>query len=51
MESGAFAENPIGVIFDPDQLTARFKAGEPPEELVKRPALPEGMTPLDMLRV
>jgi catechol-2,3-dioxygenase len=36
-ESDAFAENPVGVLFDPDQLTARFEAGEPVADLVKRP--------------
>jgi hypothetical protein len=37
LESDAFAENPIGVLFDPDELAARFEAGEPAAELVKRP--------------
>jgi catechol-2,3-dioxygenase len=36
LESDAFAENPIGVLFDPDELAARFQAGEPAAELVKR---------------
>jgi catechol-2,3-dioxygenase len=36
-ESDAFAENPVGVLFDPDELAARFEAGEPVAELVKRP--------------
>ena len=45
-----FAANPIGVIFDPDDLLARFKAGEPLEKLVVRPPLPEGKSPFDMLR-
>ncbi|MEU5761250.1 VOC family protein [Nocardia sp. NPDC047648] len=35
-ESGAFDANPIGVEFDPDELTARFQAGEPVSKLVKR---------------
>jgi len=35
--SGAFAENPIGVEFDPDDLIARYRAGTPQEELVRRP--------------
>ena len=35
-ESDAFAENPVGGLFDPDQLAARFEAGEPVAELVKR---------------
>jgi catechol-2,3-dioxygenase len=36
-ESDAFAENPVGVLFDPDELAARFEAGESVAELVKRP--------------
>jgi catechol-2,3-dioxygenase len=36
-ESDAFAENPVGVLFDPDELAARFEAGEPVAELVKLP--------------
>jgi catechol-2,3-dioxygenase len=35
--SGAFAENPIGVEFDPEELVAKFRAGTPQEELVRRP--------------
>jgi catechol-2,3-dioxygenase len=35
--SGAFAENPIGVEFDPEELVARYRAGVPHEELVRRP--------------
>ena len=35
--SGAFAENPIGVEFDPEELVARFRAGVPQGELVRRP--------------
>lgn len=35
--SAAFAENPIGVEFDAEELIARFEAGEPVAELVKRP--------------
>lgn len=34
--SGAFARNPIGVTFDPERLLARYRAGEPMAELVKR---------------
>ena len=32
-----FAANPIGVKFDPDELIARFEAGEPEAELTRRP--------------
>ncbi|MEE1740257.1 VOC family protein [Streptomyces sp. BE147] len=34
--SGAFADNPIGVEFDPDELVRRFESGEPFAELVKQ---------------
>ncbi len=50
MQSGEFAANPIGVIFDPDQLLARYSNGESIEQLTARPPLPEGITPFDMLR-
>ena len=36
-ENGEFAENPIGVTFDPDALTAQLAAGVPEEDLLKRP--------------
>ena len=35
--SEAFAENPIGVEFDPDDLLARVEAGEDQEALKRRP--------------
>jgi catechol 2,3-dioxygenase-like lactoylglutathione lyase family enzyme len=47
---GAFQKNPIGVVFDPDELVTRHAAGVPFRELVERPALPKGKTPFDMLR-
>jgi len=50
MRSGEFAANPIGVIFDPEELVARYEAGEPIETLTARPPLPAGMGPFDMLR-
>jgi catechol-2,3-dioxygenase len=50
MRSGEFAANPIGVVFDPQDLVARYEAGEPIEELTARPPLPAGATPFDMLR-
>ncbi len=34
MHSDVFAANPIGVVFDPDDLVARRKAGESVESLV-----------------
>jgi len=51
MRSGDFAANPIGVIFDPDDLLARYVAGDAMETLTARPPLPAGMTPFDMLRL
>jgi catechol 2,3-dioxygenase-like lactoylglutathione lyase family enzyme len=33
----AFAENPIGVEFDPEDLVRRLRAGEPEETLKRRP--------------
>ena len=36
MLSPAFAQNPIGVEYDPDELVKRFKAGVPVAELVVR---------------
>ena len=50
MRSGAFAANPIGVVFDPKELLARYRAGEPIDTLTRRQALPEGASPFDMLR-
>ena len=37
-ENGEFTENPIGIKFDPDELSAKPAAGVPEEELLKRPA-------------
>lgn len=36
-----FAENPIGVEFDPAELLARLRAGEPETELLRRPDVGE----------
>jgi hypothetical protein len=36
MGGPAFEANPIGEKFDPDELAARFDAGEPVEEIVFR---------------
>lgn len=51
MRSEAFATNPIGVVFDPEDLLRRLKSGEPAQSLLRRPPMPEGKTPLDMLRI
>lgn len=50
MKSGEFAANPIGVVFDPEDLAARYRAGEDHASLVSRPALPPDVSPLEMLR-
>lgn len=34
--SGAFASNPIGVEFDPEELASKFEAGVPAQELLER---------------
>ncbi len=36
-ENGEFAANPIGITFNPDDLAARYHAGEPESEILKRP--------------
>jgi catechol-2,3-dioxygenase len=51
MRSGEFAANPIGVVFDPEELLARYRAGEPLATLAVRPPLPAGASPFDMLRL
>ena len=43
-----FAENPIGVLFDPEQMIREYESGRSYEELVRRPPLPPGKTPMDM---
>jgi len=43
-----FAANPIGVLFDPEDLIRDYEAGASLAELVKRPPLPPGKTPMDM---
>jgi hypothetical protein len=35
MRSPAFAQNPIGVEYDPDEMLARFRAGASREELLR----------------
>ena len=47
--SRAFAENPVGVTYDPEELCQRYEAGEPLADLLGIPPLPEGKTPWDML--
>jgi catechol-2,3-dioxygenase len=50
MRSGAFDSNPIGVVFEPEELIRRYESGEPLETLTLRPPLPEGMRPFEMMR-
>jgi catechol 2,3-dioxygenase-like lactoylglutathione lyase family enzyme len=47
--SAAFAENPVGVEFDPEDLLARLKAGEPEAELKRRPNVgPKGLSDIKL---
>ena len=48
-QSKAFADNPVGVTYDPEDLCRRYEAGEPMNELLRIPPLPAGKTPWDML--
>jgi catechol 2,3-dioxygenase-like lactoylglutathione lyase family enzyme len=41
MGGAAFAKNPIGERFDPDELVARFEAGKPVDDLIFRSDQPE----------
>jgi catechol 2,3-dioxygenase-like lactoylglutathione lyase family enzyme len=47
--SDAFAENPVGVEFDPEDLLARFTAGEPEKDLKRRPnSGPKGLSDIKL---
>ena len=47
--SPAFAENPVGVEFDPEEMLARFSAGEPEADLKRRPnAGPKGLSDIKL---
>ena len=48
--SGAYEENFMGIIFDAEKMVADYEAGITVETLVKRPFLPPGKGPWDMLR-
>ena len=48
-QSRAFAANPVGVTYDPEQLCRDYEAGVPMADLFRIPPLPEGKTPWDML--
>jgi catechol-2,3-dioxygenase len=45
-----YPENFMGIIFDPEEMIRKYEAGVPMAELLRRPKLPEGMTPWDMHR-
>ena len=47
--SQAFADNPVGVTYDPEQLCRDYEAGVPIADLLRIPPLPPGKTPWDML--
>ena len=36
-DSEAFRANPIGVIFDPEDMVRRYESGVPEQELMRRP--------------
>jgi len=48
--SGAYEENFLGIIIDPEEMIRSYEAGTPVEELTRRPKLPPGKTPWDMHR-
>lgn len=48
--SGGFEENFMGIIFDPEEMIARFESGEAIADITRRPPLPDGLTPWDMHR-
>ena len=45
MRSPAFAENPVGILYDPDALLARFEAGEEEDSLLALPTGPPSPIP------
>ena len=45
-----YAENFMGIVFEPEDMIRKYEAGVSVEEIVKRPKLPEGKTPWDMHR-
>ena len=47
--SAAFAANPVGVTYDPEQLARDYESGVPMADLLRIPPMPEGKTPWDML--
>jgi catechol 2,3-dioxygenase-like lactoylglutathione lyase family enzyme len=47
--SAAFAANPVGVTYDPEELCRRYENGEAMADLLRIQPLPEGKSPWDML--
>lgn len=47
IEGEAFAENPIGVDFDPEEFVKRVRNGDDESELKKRPNIGKRMTRFD----
>lgn len=45
MRTTAYAANPVGVMYDPDELLARFEAGEKEDLLLAQPAGPPSPIP------
>jgi hypothetical protein len=45
-----YGDNFMGIMFEPEELIARYEAGESLAQLVKRPPLPAGKTAWDMYR-
>jgi catechol 2,3-dioxygenase-like lactoylglutathione lyase family enzyme len=45
-----YAENFMGIVFEPEDMIQKYEAGVSIEEIVKRPKLPQGKTPWDMHR-
>jgi catechol 2,3-dioxygenase-like lactoylglutathione lyase family enzyme len=45
-----YAENFMGIVFEPEDMIRKFEAGVSVDEIVKRPKLPQGKTPWDMHR-
>lgn len=43
MTTDAFARNPVGEAFDPDQLVARYRSGEAVDDLIFRSDQPESL--------
>lgn len=48
--SGAYDENFMGIIFDPEEMIRQYEGGAALDDIVARPKLPEGLTPWDMHR-